>query len=310
MNRNIFIASCLILLVSVQTAFAVNESAPTRKDGSNITYYLDRKNSQTLIVLMQGSDCNSVRNNKIINNAFSNLIQGADVLTIEKYGLTSSMSWNPSGDSIDCPEAYASYDSPDQRMYDYLQTIHSLDKKYHYEDIILLGGSEGALVAALVASHSQSISAVISINGGGRFFLGDVLYNMRHEIPAEAFLEAKAGFLDFNNTVIHSEDMDVLMSGHGFRWWKSMLTLDQTETLLQVSAPLLIIQSELDDSVSPVLAYKQAKLLKQRKSNVEFLSIEGVDHKFKDSLGKSYVGNVIYLIQEWMNKNRIASISR
>lgn len=305
---NILITLFLILF-SIQSGFAEDDVTLQREDGSNITYYLDEKGSENLLVIIQGSDCKSVAHSEIINDHFAKILNDADVLTVEKYGITKSIVWNQSGDSLECPESYFKYDSPKQRVDDYLQTIHALRVKYKYKDVILLGGSEGALVAAMIASNSDSISAVISINGGGRFFVNDVLHSMSLELPAEAFVEAKTGFLEFKKVVKNSEDMDINMSGHGFRWWKSMLTVDQTEVLLRVKAPLLIIQSELDKSVSPDLAYEQAQVLKQNKSNFEFLLVRNIGHNFHDDFGKNHTSEVISYIQTWLNKNRITSKS-
>ena len=299
-----------LLLFAIQDVFAEEGEPLTRADGSEITFYLEKKESRSLLVLMQGSDCNSVAHSKVINDRFAAVIGDADVLTVEKYGLARSVSWNGSGDSPECPASYYEHDSPQQRAEDYLQVMSWLDDRFDYDRIILLGGSEGALVAAMVASRSEAVSAVISLNGGGRFFIDDVLHSMQLELPPEAFEEAKQGFMTFKTTVEDAEDMDLVMSGHGFRWWKSMLAADQTELLLSVSAPLLIIQSELDRSVSPALAYDQAQTLKKKKHNVEFLTVKGVDHGFHDPSGNDRTNQVVSSIRDWLIGNQIINPAR
>ena len=92
-----------LLLFAIQDVFAEGGERLTRADGSEITFYLDQKGSGHLLVLMQGSDCNSVAHSKVINDRFATVIGDADVLTVEKYGLTRSVSWNGSGDSPQCP---------------------------------------------------------------------------------------------------------------------------------------------------------------------------------------------------------------
>ena len=175
--KRLSIVSLTFLLSACNLLNADGNSDDTsfkRKDGSSITYYLNSKSSETLLVLIQGSDCNSVAHNTTINNHFSKLIAGADILTVEKYGITQQLTWNPSGDSAECPKSYYIHDSPKQRVQDYLQTIHALKQRNNYQSIILVGGSEGALVAAMIAAKSDFVSAVVSINGGGQFFLDDV----------------------------------------------------------------------------------------------------------------------------------------
>lgn len=306
MYRKIVIGIYLILLAS-QYGYAEEGVPLTRPDGSAITFYLDKKGGRHLLVLMQGSDCNSVVHSKVINDRFATMLDDADVLTVEKYGLTRSVSWKGLGDSSECPASYYEHDSPQQRADDYLRVMSWLDDQFHYDHITLLGGSEGALVAAMVASRSDAVSAVISLNGGGRFFVDDVLHSMEIELPPAAFEEAKQGFLAFAASVEAAENMDLVMSGHGFRWWKSMLAADQTELLLSIRAPLLIIQSELDKSVSPKLAYDQARMLMQNRNNVEFLTVKGVDHKFHDSSGKDRTSAVVSSVKEWLGNNQITS---
>ncbi|MED5238750.1 MAG: prolyl oligopeptidase family serine peptidase [Pseudomonadota bacterium] len=296
-----------LLLFAIQDVFAEEGELLTRADGSEITFYLDQKGSSHLLVLMQGSDCNSVAHSKVINDRFATVIDDANVLTVEKYGLTRSVSWNGSGDSPECPPSYYDHDSPQQRADDYLQVMSWLDDQYHYDRITLLGGSEGALVAAMVASRSDAVSAVVSLNGGGRFFVDDVLHSMALELPPVALEEAKQGFLALAASVEAVENMDLVMSGHGFRWWKSMLAADQTELLMSVRAPLLIIQSSLDKSVSPKLAYDQAQTLKKKKNNVEFRVYAELDHKFHDASGKDHSNPVISSIKDWLGRQRRTS---
>lgn len=302
MSKAITITLTLLLQVFTNNIYAEQKALITRHDGSSIDYYLKENSGETLLVLLQGSDCNSVVHNKTINETFSEVIPGADILTIDKYGVSESLHWNPSGDSVGCPKSYFTYDSPKQRTNDYLQVIDELRNNSGYRNIVLLGGSEGALVAAMVAAKNNYITAVVSLNGGGRFFIDDILYSMSHELPPQALEEAQKGIREFHTVISNSDDMEVQMSGHGFQWWKSMLTLDQAEILMKVQAPLLVIQAELDKSVSPILAAKQAELISQKKNNFEYLPFEGIDHKFKDSKGKSHASEVINSIQEWLKK--------
>ena len=296
-----------LLLFAIQDVFAEEGERLTRADGSEITFYLDQKGSGHLLVLMQGSDCNSVAHSKVINDRFATVIDDADVLTVEKYGLTRSVSWNGSGDSPQCPASYFEHDSPQQRADDYLQVMSWLDDQFHYDRIMLLGGSEGALVAAMVASRSDAVSAVVSLNGGGRFFVDDVMHSMALELPPVALEEAKQGFLALAASVEAAENMDLVMSGHGFRWWKSMLAADQTELLMSVRAPLLIIQSSLDKSVSPKLAYDQAQTLKKKKNNVDSRVYTHLDHKFHNASGKDHSNLVISSIKDWLSRQRRTS---
>ncbi|WP_339389592.1 alpha/beta hydrolase family protein [Vibrio neptunius] len=295
----------IILLVPLFIVCAAKASSTShvieRRDGSSLTFYLTRTAqtpSDTLLVIMQGSDCNSVSHSTTINDLFARTVPEADLLTVEKYGLNRAIRWNPDGDSPDCPTAYIQKDSPTQRAADYRQVLEKLES--NYEHIIVLGGSEGAVVAAMVASQVPSVDTLVSLNAGGRFFVDDVLYNMEQTMPPEALLEAKNGFLGFQQAVVSAETMDINMSSHGFAWWKEMLTLDQRSILERVSADTLILQSELDINVSPEQSIRQAEQLMQSRSNVSFMLLAGLDHAFKNQRGESETSSVIKQIQAWL----------
>ncbi|CAA0103295.1 Uncharacterised protein [BD1-7 clade bacterium] len=310
------------LVLAANTTLANPNIKIHREDGSPITYYLKKNSSKTLLVLLQGSDCNSVAHNEMINHQFSKAIPNSDVLTVEKYGITQAVRWNASGDSADCPESYITHDSPQQRANDYLQVIARVNSRNDYDDIVVLGGSEGALVAAMVAANNTNVTALISLNAGGRFFIDDVLYNMQLELPPQAFDEAEQGFRAFADKIIHSESIPIQMSGHGYQWWKHMLTIDQTDILSSVKAPTLLIQAALDQNVSPALAADQARVLskpknqvessvnRQANSNFKYVSFEGVDHKFKDQQGKIRAHEVVLAIQEWYEDLRTNTLDK
>lgn len=70
-----------------------------------------------------------------------------------------------------------------------------------YPNIILIGGSKGTTMVHLVVARRNDIKAVVALNGGGRFFLDDVLYNIRHTRPKEYVEDALNGFKQFADTI-------------------------------------------------------------------------------------------------------------
>lgn len=314
-NVNKLVAVSLISLLSVFSVAAASSEKPLlleRAEGdAPINYYLKEGSSNTLLVLIQGSDCNSVSRNQLINETFANLIENANVLTVEKYGITSGLAWDQSSERTDCPSSYLKFDSPTQRVSDYQQLIQQLNMKSggspKYQKIILLGGSEGALVANMLAAkleqHDQVVDAVIALNGGGRFFIDDVLFSMKAEIPAPAFQQAQAGFRGFTQGLLNSQKGDAIrnqvVSGHGYAWWSDMLTIDQGKVLAKIKAPLLILQSQEDKNVNPIAAKKLASEIKETQNNVQFEMLQGLDHSFKNKEAESEIREVVTKIQNW-----------
>ncbi|WP_323838064.1 hypothetical protein [Photorhabdus africana] len=164
-----------------------------RHDGSEITYYLKQRGGKNLLVLIQGSDCNSIDNNKFVNNAFSDIYPDSDVLTVEKYGINASLLWSDVVERSDCPKDYMSSDTPEQRVKDYIQIIDYLKHQNKYNKIIILGGSEGAVVANLITSQVNYIDRTVSLNGGGRYFSDDVIHSIKSEALPEYLNEEIKG---------------------------------------------------------------------------------------------------------------------
>ncbi|KZL16477.1 Alpha/beta hydrolase family protein [Pseudovibrio sp. Ad26] len=292
------------VLFTAQAAFASGLYL-VREDGSEITVYLKSqspKDATDLLVLIQGSDCNSVAHNTLINEQFSQVLPEADVLTVEKYGITPDLTWDRNDERADCPADYIENDSPERRTADYIKTINQLKEGGTYERVFLLGGSEGAVVANLIAAKTDFVTASVALNGGGRHFIDDILHNMKSSgMPDEAFKEASEGFQGFAQQVTASKSFEVNMSGHGYNWWNTMLKLDQLEILAQVENPVLIVQGGQDQSVSPKAVEEQiAKLAELSKTNITYKSYPDMTHSFKGAEGESAVGQVITDIQSWL----------
>ncbi|GAB6260943.1 alpha/beta hydrolase family protein [Photobacterium sp. R1] len=297
-----FLSFTLLGMLTLSSAFSGPAAGETlqRADGSPITYYLKQTEGDKLLVLVQGSDCNSVYHNDRINRQFSQVIEDADILTVEKYGIDQRLVWRTDAERDDCPELYLKHDSPQQRVSDYRQVIKQLTQSKLYRQVIVLGGSEGALVAHLLGIDNEQVDAVVSLNGGGRYFIDDVLYNMRSQMPPEAYQEAEAGFRQFAQSVVQNEAMDITVSGHGFPWWKQMLTIDQQSVLAKVTVPLLLIQAGQDTNVDPASFTAMVKALKDTRPNLQPRNYASLDHRFQDQQGHSHTGQVVQDIRLWL----------
>ena len=275
-----------------------------------VLYFLEQgsPNSDILLLAFQGSDCNSVLNAKFIENVRTHF-RPMDLLFIEKPGITPSLAYDPNPERDDCPPQYLEQDNPQRRAEDALAVIHAVQSKREYKNIVVLGGSEGGLVAVLVAAKSDEVNAVISINAGGAYFIDDVLHNIRATSPPEKLEEELAGFKGFASHVADSEPSPLVVSNHGFLWWQVALGLDQSEFLKRIQAPVLIIQSENDESVSPAHTMEMFNNLQELGyGNIELLTYANLDHALTDSDGKSHVSEVLNDANNWLNRVLLRSL--
>ncbi|BBG83594.1 alpha/beta hydrolase [Aeromonas hydrophila] len=276
----------------------------SRGDGSPISYYLVQHahDADTLLLILQGSDCNSVLNIDSILSDYKNVWPEADVLLIEKYGIDSNLKYSTDPARKDCPAQYLEKDSPAQRVTDIKTVLDTVRKDGQYKAFILLGGSEGAVIANLVSAGVDYIDATIAFNGGGRWFIDDVSHSIaaEHKNPEAARKEID-GFKEFAEHVLNSKPFELDVSGHGYHWWQQMLSLDQLDTLQNVKSPLLIIQGGRDMSVSPQKTDELMQRLKDLgKRNIEYRRYKKLDHGLKDSDGKNLRKEVVSDMNMWL----------
>jgi len=278
-----------------------------RGDNLLITYYLemrnDGKHSKSLFVLLQGSDFNSVRNNPNVQK-IKTVLPDADILTIEKYGITEKLPYSYDiRDSI--PKDYIDFDNLFQRVSDVNMVIEALIKNFDYEKIFVFGGSEGALVACLLASKYNYVNATITFGGGSRFFIDDVTHSVKcsPKLSDEEKEKNIEGFKQFSQYILAQDSLEFSMSEHGFLWWKTMLSYDFQEIISNISTPLLILQGGKDNSVSPEKTTEMFQALKQLgKNNIDYLFYPEYDHTLNFSLDDKSVEIVLQDVQKWIQK--------
>lgn len=270
-----------------------------RQDGSDIHYYLLHRRAEPtrkLLVLIQGSDCNSAKNNRFMVDTFGGAFPDHDILLVEKYGITDALPFNDrDGERADCPAETMLNDSLSVRVSDYAAVLDRL--KGRYDTVLLLGGSEGATVAEHTALASPVVDAVVAVNGGGRFFLDDVTDSFRNS-PQPLDETQLAGFLAFTGAVKRNEVADdMLVSQHGPRWWREFLAADAQQTLNGQTKPVLVIQTLNDTNVS-VTSFKQMQKAVENPV-VTFRTFDNLDHYFKDTDGNRHTTQILAVIRDW-----------
>lgn len=262
-----------------------------------ITYHLGsgEKPANNLLLILQGSDCRSALTINSIKSVYPKVRQDADVLLIEK--------WELSPDINACPQAYIDNDSPSQRVSDAKQVLNHLKEKKRYQSVYVLGGSEGAVIAVMLRKVLPSITATIAFNGGGNSFQNDIEHNIEASTPPEvtgAVLEEFRGFAD----KIRESDkaFAVDSSQHGYKWWKEMLTLEQTKVIESGKTPLLIIQSGQDNSVDPEQTHAMVESL-DASGNVDYQFFEQLDHGLRHDSSNDINNSALTAMREWFQKH-------
>ncbi len=298
------ISLLLLLLTCSVSAKDIMTRTASRDDSSHISYYLVQHSydADTLLLILQGSDCNSVLKIDSILTNYKNVWPESDILLVEKYGIDKGLTYSTDPARKDCPAQYLEKDSPAQRVADIKVVLDTVRKEGQYKRFILLGGSEGAVIANLVTADVDYIDATIAFNGGGRWFIDDVSHSIaaKHRNPEEARKESD-GFRGFAEHVLNNKPFELDVSGHGYHWWQQMLSIDQLDALKKVKSPLLIIQGGRDTSVSPQKTDEMMQHLNELgKSNIEYRRYEALDHGLKNSDGKNQRKEVVSDMNIWL----------
>ncbi|OKB67976.1 hypothetical protein BHU62_05825 [Serratia marcescens] len=298
-------ATGMLSVLALWSGLAVAQSTPLalpREDASSIRYYLDAvvpgQASPTLLVILQGSDCNSVRHIRLVRDPMRQVLPAADLLTVEKYGIDDTLPYSEDAQRQDCPEAFVQHDTPQQRVSDVTRVLQTVIKRNGYQKVVVLGGSEGAVIANLVTASSGLVDATLAFSGGGRWFIDDV----RHSV-AGAPKEEAAGLNAFLQQVQTAPPFTLNASDHGYAWWHGMLNIDQLAILRSIKTPVLIVQGGKDRAVSPAAVGQMiAELRAAGKTNITYVNYAELDHVMRRENGASEMTRVVADMRDWLEK--------
>ena len=163
-----------------------------------------------------------------------------------------------------------------------------------------LGGSEGAVVANLLASHSRNVDATIAFNGGGQWFLNDMLHSLASEpVPAAQRRAAEQGLRSFAR-VLASPPQAMNTSGHGHRgaacWnWTSSRRCD--------AGPVLILQGRRRRlCVAAGNAVHGGAPAAAGNRNIDYRAYPGLDHAMTGPDGISRMPEVVDDMAAWLRR--------
>jgi len=157
------------------------------------------------------------------------------------------------------------------------------------ERIALVGHSEGAAVAMIVASREKRVKAIALIAGPGTTGAELILEQQRHALDSMNLDASERAA----KIALQEKIQSAVLTGSGWDgvpealrrtadtpWFQSLLSFDPAKVMNDVDQPLLIVQGELDVQVPPHHADKLLALAQARKKKVDaqVLKVPGVNH--------------------------------
>lgn len=309
LSKLYFFCTGIVCLFSPFTIMAAQFEL-LRDDNSSIHFYLNHSNAipqDALLILLQGSDCNSVDNNISLNTDLPKMFPDADVLTVEKYGLTNRLPYSKEDVRSDgCPSEYVKNNSPKQRVKDLQQVVDHLLSIRNYKYIIVLGASEGALVGEMFTAKNPKVTALISLVGGADHLLDDMHYNLTQTVPPEELAQQQADFDTFIEQIATAKEPIFMGEDNelGFKWFKSILSLSRYDFLSQITQPVLLIDCGRDSNTSPIESDKlYQRLQEHNKSNITRIIYPELDHFFTNRSGERVLDKVIFDGRQWLSSS-------
>jgi uncharacterized protein len=274
----------LLLIFILSTASTiVAEEVSTSVGGKNLEGDLTSagENKSLIVFIISGSgptdkDGNTTgasgKNNSLLY--LSNLLnkEGISTLRVDKRGVGASSS--------------AAVSEADLRFSTYVEDVGHWIKfleKQGYSKIVLMGHSEGALVATLAAS-SKSVISLISIAGAGRA-AGTVLKEqLKPKLPNALYSEAEKIISSLENGQTAKDyppALEALFRPSAQPYLISWFKVDPAKAITAVQVPILIVQGSTDLQTS----IEDANLLHSKAKGSELLVIQGMNHVLKDISG-------------------------
>lgn len=299
------LAALLALAFQAGPAAAAPEAFESvRPDGSTIYWWVDRLSKgqrSGLILLAQGSGCQSVRANANVALARS-LFPGYAALTVEKYGVVPGDDPKEPFDA-NCPAAFHAHHTVSQRVADARQVIDQLrGQPWWNGQLVLFGGSEGGDVAALLAGPTRADAAILLSTGAGITFGEMVRQSLmdemtRNHVPKTEWPDIDAAFTQARQ----SPDSTTLWGGSSLRFWADAIDRRVVDEMLRSDTAFLLIQGGRDASAPVGAARKAAELFAAAgRCSLTYWEFPAYGHGMASSDGASHMADVLAQSAAWL----------
>ena len=156
-------------------------------------------------------------------------------------------------------------------------------KEQGYSDIVLIGHSEGALVATLAAS-SESVAGLICIAGAGRPAPTILREQLMTKLPKELYTQADktiSSLTEGKTVKDFPPALHALFRPSVQPYLISWFQIDPAISISEVRVPVLIAQGSTDLQVS----LEDAELLHAKAKGSKLIIIKGMNHVLKEAEG-------------------------
>ena len=253
-----------------------------------------------LVLYLQGSSCVSVNDYQYsLSSALKK--KNYALLSIEKPGVTRDIKPD------DChKDSYLLKNNVFQRANDAEEVLKFIKKNTKWsEDYFLIGGSEGTVVATLLAKKKSPRGLALLAGANG--------ITMEEEFQILIDKQKRPCGFTSKNELKNKVEMIYLRpdsketwcsstsSPNSFYWWSRILRLNVMDDLKTFDFPIWAAHGTEDEAVpieSSIEAEKWFK--KNEKTNFTLKRYEGLNHKWRNAKGEKKIDEVMNDLDQWL----------
>jgi pimeloyl-ACP methyl ester carboxylesterase len=286
----------MIAIITASAASAAFASTLPRADGSSIVYHLDNAEigpSRSLLLILQGSGCDPVGERPWLSSEPPLVAPGSGVLAIEKYGVSPTQ---PKTGFVDgCSADFWHHDTLQQRVADAVQVIaHLRGAPWWNGKLVIMGGSEGGAIAAMLAPLVPETRAVVIMSSGIGVPVADLI---RSAVPPPVVAQLDAALAEARA----NPTGDKRFAGASYRWWADAARVTPAAMLLQTNVPVLLIHGERDQFAPVATARATRDLIAAAgRRNLTYWEYAGYDHFMMDAVGVDHRPEVLKRVRAWI----------
>lgn len=284
MRRFVLLFLFLFNLLLPEWALATTQKLHlSRANGSLLTAYYDappHAESFPIVIFILGSQCDSVAEWHQMLKPHAHKYE-VGFITLEKQGVYSV-------DEIDLEE-YDATNSREFRIHDHLHFIRQLREgliQGWNGQLVVVGGSEGGMIAAALTARTPEIVATMVLSsGGGYCSVDEVTMALRRHLFDQCESEQELNYY-MNQIALKFAEMSQDPSpyksflGYTYKWWACHLKYHTLDDLLQIECPLYYAHGTEDEVIPIESADHAAEILrKSGKTNFVYRRIEECNHQ-------------------------------
>jgi alpha-beta hydrolase superfamily lysophospholipase len=284
------VASCA---TSHRVSVVVHETP--RADSSTLVWLSKEPAGQAtypVVLFLDGSGCASVV--RVLPYAQGVIDIGFAVAAPEKRGVAVD------DDGKSCSREFLDTNDCSQRLADAELLVSQLPSRFPRWNgkLIVIGGSEGAGIAPEVAARHRSETAALVLMGGGGWDQATELLALAKQNGEDAgALEAQFAAMERDPTPTRSW----LGEANTYKRWASCLRGRPLDFLLQVDAPIYMVNGGRDDRVPVASAEAVVVAFREHgKTNLTYREWPGLNHRWIDADGKNHLHEVGAALIAWL----------